>query len=121
MSITVGEGIAQEKPADSQNMVGAFDEERYNKYLFDASGPKRKDVLSQPVDETDAVCEDLASFYGDGAYSVKNSGERFAVGAGIGMSTTHKVKMPSEIEQEELAAALEQIRKLEEVEMFKGT
>lgn len=43
---------------------------RYNKYLFDASGPKRRDVLAV-VDETDAVINDLTSFYDDGAYSVK--------------------------------------------------
>jgi hypothetical protein len=63
-------------------VVAEFDEEQYNKYLFDASGPKRKNVLDTPIDETDAVVQDLASFYDDGAYSVKGSGERFAVGGG---------------------------------------
>ena len=46
-------------------MVGAFDEERYNKYMLDSSGPKRRDILSAPVDETDAVMQDLSSFYDD--------------------------------------------------------
>ena len=78
-------------------MVGNFDEDRYNQYLFDASGPKRRNVLEEPINETDAVLQDLASFYDDGAYSVKGTGERFAVGKGVGASS-NKAKTPEEIE-----------------------
>ena len=39
--------------------------------MFDASGPKSRSVLAPVVDETDAVINDLTSFYEDGAYSVK--------------------------------------------------
>ena len=100
-------------------MVGAFDEERYNKYMLDSSGPKRRDILSAPVDETDAVMQDLSSFYDDGAYAVKG-GEKFAIGSSSGYSSKRE-KTPEELEQEELARALEQIRKLEEEQMFTGT
>ena len=116
VKITVGEGEAKAEEVD-KTMVGAFDEERYNKYMLDASGPKRRDILSAPVDETDAVMQDLSSFYDDGAYSIKG-GEKFAIGSG---SAASREKTPEELEQEELARALEQIRKLEEVEMFSGT
>jgi len=115
VKITVGEGETEAKPAAA--MVGEFDEEQYNKYLFDASGPKRRNILDTPVDETDAVVQDLASFYDDGAYSVKGPGDKFAVG----VHSSKKEKTQEEIEQEELERALEQIRKLEEEEMFTGT
>lgn len=100
-----------------QQVKGEFDEEQYNKYLFDASGPKRRNVLDAPVDETDAVVEDLASFYDDGAYAVKGKGERFAVGGAVAA----KAKTAEELEQEELEKALLEIRKMEEQEMFHGT
>lgn len=124
MQITVGEGdILQAQQEVTGTMQAEFDEERYNNYLFDASGPKRRDILATPVDETDAVMQDLASFYDDGAYRVKGAGEKFAVGAGVGLQTgsSARVKTAEELEQEELERALEQIRKMEEEEMFKGT
>ena len=110
-----------DKQTEGKSMEGEFDEERYNKYLMDTSGPKRRDILADPVDETEAVMQDLASFYDDGAYSVKGAGEKFAVGTSVGaQSYSSRVKTAEELEQEELQKALEQIRKMEEEEMFKG-
>jgi hypothetical protein len=78
VKITIGEAEPL-NPAPTDTMLASFDEERYNKYLFDASGPKQRNILDTPVDETDAVIQDLTSFYDDGAYSVKGKGEKFAL------------------------------------------
>ena len=82
------EADAQE-PDEAQNSkpsgsnVGAFDEERYNEYLFGTAGPRQRRIIGAVQDG-----EDLSSFDQDysavsGAYSVKGQGEKFSL-AGLG-------------------------------------
>lgn len=100
VKITIGEGEVKEEVKTSA--FGAFDEERYNKYMLDASGPKQRNIMSAPIDDTDIVMQDLASFYDDGAYSVKGSG-KFSVSH----SANTKEKTTDELEKEEFARILE--------------
>ena len=124
VSIAVGAPAEPEeedvKPASG---YGAFDEERYNEYMLSTAGPRKQRVFGAVEEFED---EDLAAFDADagatqqavdGAYSMKHQGEKFALGGVRGATSASrpgKEKTPEEIEAEEMAAALEQIRQMEE-------
>ena len=82
--------------------------------MLSTAGPRSRRIIGAVQDE-----EDLSSFDLDGAnavsgaYSMKHQGEKFSL-AGVGGSnyqhTLVKEKTPEEIEAEEMARALEQIR-----------
>lgn len=68
--------------------IGTFDEETYNRYLLDDSGPKKRIDYSQMVDP-----DDMSSFDADigtsmaaepkaveGQYRMKHTNEKFSLG-----------------------------------------
>ena len=94
VKITVGQSVEEEKKEEGGEVPRSYDEETYNRYLLDASGPKKVvDYSKALVDD-----EDLSSFDLDqggasaaatskpqeaaveGQYRMKHTNEKFSIG-----------------------------------------
>ena len=58
--------------------MGGYDEEQYNRYLLDASGPKTRTLNFNSVEDQDMVsyADEEAV---DGAYRMQHKGEKFSL------------------------------------------
>lgn len=118
ISIKVGEEAKKEEEKAPEEQ----ETESYNPYLYDMSGPRKRIEYGIPDNANDDLneFEMQAAFDSlkmeDDSYAVKYSNEKFKLGA-----APSNGKTAQQIEEEELAAALEQIRKMEEAEKHKDT
>ena len=91
--------------------VGSFDEEKYNEYMFSTAGPKKKvdySCVTGGDDDYTSFDNEVGNNFNavEGEYSVKHTGERFAISRPAGGAGGSKAKTAAELEEEELARAL---------------